>query len=314
MITYLKKNINYFISFLMFAWIAWGAVTTGSVIIYCVGILFIIVFALYHIALKNLDKEWVWVLYGFRGVRTDVKYMTKSELYYSGLQFLKWSGLLLVILLLFAKLIESNFNLTTGMLSFMLTIFSLMFFSGGIYMLIRGVFRKKNYIPAEYIANYQGEVIEDRNPILCQAFVATAKDILQHHPDLMHTWSIDDDEDHCILVFPKLNNDGFDVTAEVFFDQIIVSADGPHVHFDNLDKIDETVRQALGLIRDLLSPSMRVIELLSNNKAYKWKLELLKNNQWDCIETVGIFLYNYFGVKSKKIYQNKTLPVRFWGR
>ena len=65
----------------------------------------------------------------------------------------------------------------------------------------------------------------------------------------------------------------FDITVEVFPYEIIVSADGPHLHFDDIKNIESTVQEALGLIRDMLSSAMRVVEQRSNGQPYKWHLE-----------------------------------------
>ena len=156
---------------------------------------------------------------------------------------------------------------------------------------------------------------EDRNPAVCRAFVATAKNIMVHHPEVKHTWSIDADEDHCILDIPKRSEDGFDITVEVFPYEIIVSADGPHLHFDDIKNddiknIEATVQEALGLIRDMLSPVMRVVEQRSNGQPYKWHLESYREGQWKREDTTGILFYNFFGRKTKNIYQNNVLPRR----
>ena len=151
---------------------------------------------------------------------------------------------------------------------------------------------------------------EDRNPVVCRAFVANAKDILAHHPEVKHAWSIDDDEDHCILDIPKQSDDGFDITVEVFPNEIVVSADGPHIRFDDIKIIEDTVRDVLGLVRDMLSPAMRVVEQVSNEKPYKWHLESFHDGKWIREDTTGILFYNYFGKKTKNIYYNKVLPSR----
>ncbi len=151
---------------------------------------------------------------------------------------------------------------------------------------------------------------EDRNPALCRAFIAMAKDILSQHPEVKHTWSIDDDEDHCILDIPKQSESGFDIMTEVFPSQIVVSADGPHHHFDDTKNIETTVQEALGLIRDLLSPAMRVVEYRSSGQPYKWHLESCRNGQWQREDTTGLFFYNFFGKRTQNIHQNHILPSR----
>jgi hypothetical protein len=112
------------------------------------------------------------------------------------------------------------------------------------------------------------------------------------------------------LDIPKQSENGFDITVEVFPHEIIVSADGPHLHFDDMKNIETTVQEALGLIRDMLSPAIRVVEQRSNGHPYKWHLESFRNGQWQREDTTDILFYNYFGKKSKTIYQNDILPGR----
>jgi hypothetical protein len=150
----------------------------------------------------------------------------------------------------------------------------------------------------------------DRDPTLCRAFISTAKVILAEHPEVKHSWSIDDDEDHCILDIPKQSEHGFDITVEVYPHEIAVSTDGPHVHFDDVKHIGAAVQEALGLVRDLLSPTMRVVKYQSNGQPYKWCLESLRDGKWYREDTMGILFYNFFGRRSTIICQNHVLPGR----
>jgi len=151
---------------------------------------------------------------------------------------------------------------------------------------------------------------ENRNPALCRSFVAKAKDVLSGAPSVIHTWSIDEDEDHCILDIPKRSDDGFDISIEVYPNEVNVSAEAPHIHFELKDDIESLVDSVLGLLRDLLSPTMRVREQCSNGKPYRWHIESFRRGQWHTEETVGLFFYNYLGSKSETIYTNKVMTAR----
>jgi len=152
---------------------------------------------------------------------------------------------------------------------------------------------------------------ENRNPTLCRAFVKKAKEILVNYPDIRHEWSIDADEDHCILDIPRQSETGFNITVEAFPYEIIVSADGPRHHFDDVKNIETTVENVLGLVRDLLSPAMRIREIVSNGRPYKWHLESQQHGQWIIEDTTGLFsIFALLGGKSERIYQNNELPSR----
>lgn len=151
----------------------------------------------------------------------------------------------------------------------------------------------------------------NRNPILCRCFVDQAKQFLSTYPQIKHEWSIDEDQDHCILDIPEESENGFSITVEVDSDQIIVLTSGAHQNFEfNGDNPDDLVSEILGLVRDLLSPMMRIRERLSNGKPYKWAFEVYHNEQWITEEFVGLLFWNYFGKRTEKIYQNETLPAR----
>lgn len=151
-----------------------------------------------------------------------------------------------------------------------------------------------------------------RNPILCQSFARHAKEFFSEFQQVKHEWSIDDDEDHCILDIPKENDNGFPVTVEVDPTKIMVFAEGAHTSFEFNDSKnpDDLVAEVLGLVRDLLSPTMRIRERLSGGEPYKWAFEVYHNGKWITEEWVGLFFWNYFGKRSEKIYQNKVLPAR----
>jgi len=150
----------------------------------------------------------------------------------------------------------------------------------------------------------------NRDPTLCRSFVRQAKEALSHFPHVKHTWSIDADEDHCILDIPSQCDGGFPITVEVHPDEIMVTAGGAHTNASPDGKPDELVSHVLGFIRDLLSPAMRVRELLAGGKPYKWAIELCQNGKWHTEEWVGLIFYNYFGRKTEMTYQNTILPAR----
>ena len=151
---------------------------------------------------------------------------------------------------------------------------------------------------------------ENRDPALCNEFVRAATDILSHYPDILHEWSIDDDEDHCILYLPKNAHDGFDIIVEVFSTEIIVNTDGPHLHLDLVESPNRTVNRALCLVRDLLSPDMRIVEKCANGKPYKWLVQILRNGNWYTEQTSSLLFFNFIGRRSERIFMNRTLPGR----
>ena len=150
----------------------------------------------------------------------------------------------------------------------------------------------------------------NRDSTLCQSFVRQAKEALSHHPQIKHEWSINAAEGHCILDIPKECDSGFPITVQVHPKEIIIMAGGAHTNLDLDDNPDDLAAHALGLVRDLLSPAMRIRERLAGGKPYKWIFELYHDGQWMAEEWCGLFFWNYIGKRTEKIYQNRILPAR----
>jgi len=83
-----------------------------------------------------------------------------------------------------------------------------------------------------------------------------------------------------------------------------------HTPMDDDRDPASVVRDALGLVRDLLSAAMRLRELRAGGWPYKWILEARVSGQWQTEQTMGPLVWNYFGARSKRIYQNAHLPER----
>lgn len=141
-------------------------------------------------------------------------------------------------------------------------------------------------------------------------FATTAKDVLSRHPELEHSWLLDEAEDRCELTISKQTNSGFDITVEVSPSDIVIIAEGFHHHLDSSDTSNEKIDAALGLVRDLLSPHMRIVELSAGGRPYRWQLEALRDGKWCNEASTGLIFWNYFGKRTKKIFQNHILPGR----
>lgn len=152
----------------------------------------------------------------------------------------------------------------------------------------------------------------ETNPKLCQVFVDQGKQFFSEYSQVKHQWSIDGDEDHCILDIPEECDSGFPVTVEVYPDSIMVMASGAHtnLNLNEFENCDELVAHTLGLVRDLLSPAMRIRERLAGGEPYKWAFEIYQDGKWLTEEWIGLFFWNYFGKRSEKIYQNQVLSAR----
>ena len=135
---------------------------------------------------------------------------------------------------------------------------------------------------------------------------------LANSPEVKHTWSIDADEDHCILDISPCSDTGFSIPIEVSPDEITVSMGGAHEHFYREGTSpEELAGSVLGLTRDLLSPAMRVREQRAGGSAFQWHVEALQEDgTWLAEAMTGLLFWNYFGKRSERIYRNDVLPSR----
>lgn len=91
-------------------------------------------------------------LYKPRGPRTDVRYMTKAELYRSGRSFLVGGAALAIVLMALTGL-TSLFANPRSELPFLMSVFFLLvilecaLLFGGVYLLFRGLLRRRSYDP-----------------------------------------------------------------------------------------------------------------------------------------------------------------------
>jgi hypothetical protein len=147
---------------------------------------------------------------------------------------------------------------------------------------------------------------------LFQAFLRLAKEALSQNPEVKHSWSVNEQKDRCILEIPEQNDKGFDIRVDVYSREITVWAMG--IDFvqlsDYSENPEETVVDILGLVRDLLSPTMRIRELRAGDSPYRWRMECLRKGEWVREESCGLLFWNFLGKRSEIIYQNYILEGR----
>jgi len=132
---------------------------------------------------------------------------------------------------------------------------------------------------------------------------AQSTSVVMATPEIPHLWR------EGALVFPSSRDGGFEITIQPEASGVVVFTDvGLHIHLDASP--DEAVQDALGLVRDLLSPDMRIRELRAGGRGYRWLLERRESNGWLCEAKTGLFLWNYFGRRGERVYQNQQLPGR----
>jgi hypothetical protein len=145
---------------------------------------------------------------------------------------------------------------------------------------------------------------------LCDAVLRQARDILARHPDLAHRWN-EHGSNH-ELTFPALDPTGFDVIVSIEENGTTLFARGAHRHVQPIEgqDVESLASETLGLVRDLLSPDMRIREFCASGSAYRWQMEACTADGWKAVEVTALIFWNYFGRRLEKIYQNHILPGR----
>lgn len=131
---------------------------------------------------------------------------------------------------------------------------------------------------------------------------------IQMTPELRHEWRSGGDA--LVLRIPKIAPDGFDVELEANAGGLELRCGDMHTPLACGSDPDEAMRDVLGLLRDLLSPGMRLREQWAGGRAYRWSLEVLGNGGWQREYEMALLVWNFLGRRSERIYQNRHLPVR----
>jgi len=108
------------------------------------------------------------------------------------------------------------------------------------------------------------------------------------------------------------SKNGYSIYVEILGDELIFHCDHFHQHIYQPKEMntEEYVNHVFGMVYDYLTTDVRMIEKRSNGKPYKWTIETKEGEEWKEDQSTGLIFYNYFGMKSEKIYQNDLLPPR----
>jgi hypothetical protein len=114
------------------------------------------------------------------------------------------------------------------------------------------------------------------------------------------------------MVFPKLEDDGFDVVIVVEREAVTVSAGTfAHMHFCG-DVAADPARSALGWLRALLGPDARLRERLSGGEPYVTRIERRTPEGWRTAFIAGKLAWNYLGRRSERILVNRRGAPAPW--
>jgi hypothetical protein len=124
-------------------------------------------------------------------------------------------------------------------------------------------------------------------------------------------WRLQDKNGGCELVIPKLSEDGFEVTVVADQQEVTVYSEYlAHQHFTSDGDHQKASQQAMGLVRELLSPVMRVRLVKVGDKPIRGHFEALRDGEWRRESTTSLFSIRLFRKRTEKYYVNERLPRR----
>ena len=142
-------------------------------------------------------------------------------------------------------------------------------------------------------------------------FRSVASEIIAR--DASHTadWRLEDKDEKCELVIPKLSERGFDITVVADDEEVTVHSEYvAHQHFTSDGNHREVSQLAMGLVRDLLSPAMRLRVVKKSGKAVQGAFEIYRQGAWQRESTTAVIGIPKLKKKDVEYYVNERLPTR----
>lgn len=130
-------------------------------------------------------------------------------------------------------------------------------------------------------------------------------------PNDSRDWQIEEKNGKCTLFIPKLSEEGFEITVEANDSEVTVFSEYlAHRHFTSDGNHEDVSQLAMGLVRDLLSPLMRVRVIELGGKPSRADIEIIRDGQWHRETTTGLFRLPLFRKRTERYYVNRRLPIR----
>ena len=143
---------------------------------------------------------------------------------------------------------------------------------------------------------------------LPESFRRYGIEVFTKTPEIAHKWSTE--SGRCELSIPASSPSGFNIHFVVELDTVTLNWGAWHTHIEQEAGIDTFVEGLFALLRDMLSPDMRIRELYTWPFAYRGFLESFDGTQWSTEQVTGMIFWNYFGKRTVRTYSNSMFPGR----
>jgi hypothetical protein len=156
----------------------------------------------------------------------------------------------------------------------------------------------------------QGQPTQVPGMNLPESFRRYGTAVLAGNPEIVHEWSMA--SGGCSLSIPAPFSAGFDVRFEIEVHAVKLYWGNWHTRFEPAENINGLIEDLFGLLRDMLSPDMRVREVWAGAKPYRGFLESFDGARWSTEHEMGLIFWNYLGRRSVRTYSNSILPGRLY--
>ena len=147
--------------------------------------------------------------------------------------------------------------------------------------------------------------------ILQDSFRSVIDRIVKQSPDATRDWRREEKDGDAVLVIPKLDEQGFDIMVVADDQEVTVYSEFiAHQHFTSDGDHVAVSEQAMGLVRDLLSPMMRLRVIEVRGNASRGDFQVARDGEWRSESVTGVIGFGLFGRRVEKFYINRRLPLR----
>src|ERR1051325_12149693 len=130
---------------------------------------------------------------------------------------------------------------------------------------------------------------------LPEVFRCVVARIMEGTPSECSDWRLNDDSGKCQLLIPNASDDGFEISVLADEHEVTVYTSYlVHQHFTSDGNHEALCQRAMGLVRDLLSPGMRVRVVEIGGKPVRADLESFRNSAWHRESTTALFSLPWF--------------------
>lgn len=146
---------------------------------------------------------------------------------------------------------------------------------------------------------------------LPKVFRTVVESLIRCSPEHTRDWQLVSKAGNTELVIPKLAEEGFKITVVADDSEVSVYSEYlAHEHFTSDGDHEAVSNQAMGLVRDLLSPLMRLRVTEVKGSVIRARFEVMRDGAWKAEAITGLLAFSFFSKRTEKFFINRRMPIR----